>query len=85
MSKAGRLLVLSSLIAVVSLGCTSVRLQHSITRQATTLSRKAPGARVNLEADLIGKYVERLLAGRVAGLPGGGVTLELLKEHGFAD
>jgi hypothetical protein len=38
MSKAGRLLVLSSLIAVVSLGCTSVRLQHSITRQATTLS-----------------------------------------------
>ncbi|HJZ83592.1 MAG TPA: riboflavin synthase [Polyangia bacterium] len=56
------------------------------TRQATTLDRKPPGARVNLEADVIGKYVERLLAARAAGLPGGGgVTLALLKEHGFAD
>src|SRR5207245_5733238 len=58
------------------------------TRLSTTLDRKPAGARVNLESDVIGKYVERLLAARVAGLPAGtasGLTLDFLKEHGFAD
>ncbi|TAK80086.1 MAG: riboflavin synthase [Betaproteobacteria bacterium] len=32
------------------------------TLEVTTLSRLAPGARVNLEVDLIARYVERLLA-----------------------
>jgi riboflavin synthase len=32
------------------------------TLQATTLSRLAAGARVNLEADLVARYVERLLS-----------------------
>jgi riboflavin synthase alpha subunit len=35
---------------------------------------------VNLETDIIGKYVERLLVGRVEG----DVSLELLKKSGFA-
>jgi len=34
------------------------------TLERTTLGRKQPGALVNLEVDLIAKYVERLLAGR---------------------
>jgi riboflavin synthase len=34
------------------------------TLEATSLKRLAPGARVNLEADLLARYVERLLAGR---------------------
>jgi riboflavin synthase len=34
------------------------------TLQRTTLGFKRPGAAVNLEVDLIAKYVERLLAGR---------------------
>jgi riboflavin synthase len=34
------------------------------TLQATTLSRLAPGSRVNLEVDLIARYVERMLAER---------------------
>jgi riboflavin synthase len=34
------------------------------TLQATTLSRLGPGARVNLEADLIARYVERMLGER---------------------
>lgn len=51
---------------------------HSQAR--TTLARKGPGAAVNLEADLIGKYVEKLLGPRAAG----GLTLDKLKEHGFA-
>jgi len=33
------------------------------TLEVTTLSRLAPGARVNLEVDLIARYVERLLQG----------------------
>jgi riboflavin synthase len=34
------------------------------TLEVTTLSRLAPGVRVNLEVDLIARYVERMLAGR---------------------
>ena len=50
------------------------------TAKLTTLGFKSAGAGVNLETDIIGKYVERLLAGRVEG----GVSLELLKKSGFA-
>lgn len=34
------------------------------TLEVTTLKRLAPGARVNLEVDLVARYVERLLAAR---------------------
>ncbi len=50
------------------------------TAKLTTLGFKSAGDSVNLETDIIGKYVERLLAGRVEG----GVSLELLKKSGFA-
>ncbi len=50
------------------------------TAKLTTLGFKSVGDSVNLEADIIGKYVERLLSGRVEG----SVSLELLKKHGFA-
>jgi riboflavin synthase len=36
------------------------------TLAATTLGRVQPGAGVNLEADVIGKYVERMLHGQAA-------------------
>ncbi len=49
------------------------------TAKFTTLGFKAVGDSVNLESDIIGKYVERLLSGRVEG----GVNLELLKKTGF--
>ena len=57
------------------------------TQKRTTLHNKGAGDRVNLEVDLIGKYVERLLGGY---LPGSderkpsGLDLDKLKEHGFA-
>ncbi|HEY3355232.1 MAG TPA: riboflavin synthase [Polyangia bacterium] len=51
------------------------------TLASTTLPGKGAGAAVNLEADLIGKYVEKLLGPRAHGE---GVTLELLARHGFA-
>ena len=37
------------------------------TREATNLRGLVPGDRVNLEADIIGKYVEKLLGPRLAG------------------
>ncbi len=49
------------------------------TAKLTTLGFKAAGDSVNLESDIIGKYVERLLSGRVED----GVSLELLKKTGF--
>lgn len=51
------------------------------TQERTTLGAKSVGARVNIEADLIGKYVARLYE---LGRGGGGVTLELLESAGFA-
>ena len=54
------------------------------TLQGTTLAEKRVGARLNLEADLIGKYVARLAAAHTAGPPTGELTLTALKEHGFA-
>jgi riboflavin synthase len=50
------------------------------TAAVTTLGRLTPGARVNLEADLIAKYVHAFVAGRK---PGDGLTWEKLAEAGF--
>ena len=50
------------------------------TAAVTTLSRLAPGVRVNLEADLIAKYVHAFVTGRK---PAGGLTWEKLAEAGF--
>jgi riboflavin synthase len=54
------------------------------TLQQTTLGEKRAGETVNLEADLIGKYVARLSAGQGRALPTDSLTLAVLKEHGFA-
>lgn len=51
------------------------------TLEQTTLADRQLGDRVNVETDLIGKYVARLL-GAGNGQPGG-VTLELLAKSGF--
>ena len=37
------------------------------TQSETSLSQRKPGDRVNLEVDMLGKYVERLLAARIEG------------------
>lgn len=47
------------------------------TLRKTGLGQKAPGARVNLEMDVLGKYVARLLGQKT------GVTEDLLKKAGF--
>lgn len=49
------------------------------TAAATALSDKKRGDRVNIETDVIGKYVERLLTKR----SNAGITIDKLKEYGF--
>jgi len=57
------------------------------TGQETTLLEKGTGSRVNIETDLIGKYVEKLLFRGTAsaqGQSGGsGIQLETLIQQGF--
>ena len=58
------------------------------TGAATTLLRKRAGDVVNLENDIVGKYVEKLLSGGTACDRGGaaekgGITLEFLARNGF--
>jgi len=54
-----------------------------ITLEKTTLGQLAPGSQVNIETDVIGKYVLRHLHS-LGGHPGGVLTLEKLREAGFA-
>ena len=51
------------------------------TQLKTTLAQKGAGAAVNLEVDLIGKYVEKLVAPHAPS----GITMEKLREQGFVD
>jgi len=56
------------------------------TLQVTTLGRLKIGSRVNIEVDIIGKYVEKLLAGQpaiVSGQEPGRINPAFLAEHGF--
>jgi riboflavin synthase len=48
------------------------------TRENTTLGIMKPGDAVNLEVDIIAKYVDRLKQ-----RDNRGVTLDFLEEHGF--
>lgn len=54
----------------------------------TVLQHKQPGEKINIEYDLLGKYIERLLLQRTGETgdgerPGGGVTMEFLSRNGF--
>jgi riboflavin synthase len=58
------------------------------TLQATTLSELGVGSEINLEVDLLARYIERLLMGTSAKeveTQRNGVTLELLKRTGYCD
>jgi riboflavin synthase len=50
----------------------------------TTMSEFKPGTRVNLEVDIIARYLERLLLGdNAADKQSSGISLEKLQEYGF--
>ena len=53
------------------------------TGEETILLGKKPGDPVNLENDIVGKYVEKLLHFEREEEPKSGITMEFLREHGF--
>jgi len=55
---------------------------HTFTE--TTLGFKRPGDTVNLENDMIGKYIHHFLSGQNAHPHAQKVSLEFLSKHGFA-
>jgi riboflavin synthase len=59
-------------------GFTVAAIPHTLER--TTLGDKRAGEKVNLEADVLGKYIEKLMKGERAQ---GGLTFETLAEGGF--
>lgn len=53
------------------------------TRQETTLDRLRPGDRVNIETDLLAKYVQRLLSPVEESAGKSRLSLDFLANHGF--
>jgi len=53
------------------------------TLKETTLGDATVGTKVNLEVDLLARYLERLLKGDAAAISHGGITEELLQKSGF--
>ncbi len=55
-----------------------------VTQAETLFGEYRVGARVNLEVDIIARYLERLLLGERAAQPqGGSLSREFLAQHGF--
>lgn len=53
------------------------------TRQETTIGTLEVGSEVNLEVDLLARYLERLLSAPQGSQPASGVTETLLAENGY--
>lgn len=56
------------------------------TRQVTNLSAKGEGSLINIENDVVGKYVEKLLQpaeGSAAATPKSSITMDFLRQNGF--
>ncbi|MCR5757981.1 MAG: riboflavin synthase [Selenomonas sp.] len=54
------------------------------TRDVTNLGSKKMGSPINIETDVLGKYVEKMLTGgQIARKPQNTMTLDFLRENGF--
>jgi riboflavin synthase len=54
------------------------------TLQETTMGQFTTGTEVNLEVDIIARYLERLILGeKAADAKNSGISMDTLKEHGF--
>jgi riboflavin synthase len=53
------------------------------TAETTTIGGYSVGAKVNIEVDLLARYVERLLANDASLTEADGVSLDFLKVHGY--
>jgi len=77
-------------IAIDGISLTVVEVNHDSftvsiiphTAKMTTLGYKKPGDSVNLEADIIGRYVEKIMK-RSAGKGKASLSPQFLAEHGF--
>jgi riboflavin synthase len=70
-------------LTVARLAGTSLDIQIiPYTWEHTALADLRPGSEVNLEYDVLGKYVVRYMEAR-EGMAGGGLTEEMLREQGF--
>jgi len=86
-----RYVVLEGSIAVDGISLTVARLGPGsfetavipFTLRETNLGRRKPGDQVNLEVDMLGRYVEKLLARSRAQTEQGEVNEELLRNFGF--
>jgi len=54
------------------------------TKEVTTLIKKKVGDIVNLECDLVGKYIEKLISVKEETPVKGAIDMNFLSEHGFA-
>ena len=91
-SEVMRYLAAQAYIAVDGVSLTVVEVAQSTfsvslvayTQAHVTLPRRHVGDRVNLEVDILAKYVDRLLhRGGEGDRPGGRLTLGFLAQHGF--
>lgn len=55
------------------------------TREVTTLLTKSIGDEVNLECDMIGKYIEKFLTFQGPAAPASRINLDFLAQHGFLE
>lgn len=54
------------------------------TLQETTMGQLKVGTEVNLEVDIIARYLERLILGeKAADVKNSGISMDMLSEHGF--
>ncbi|WP_065219576.1 MULTISPECIES: riboflavin synthase [Butyricimonas] len=70
-----------TVVAVTDSGFTVSIIPH--TQDETTLVKKQVGDDVNLENDVIAKYVEKLMRPAAPAEPKGGLTLDFLLANGF--
>lgn len=70
-----------TVVAVTDSGFTVSIIPH--TQDETTLVKKQVGDDVNLENDVIAKYVEKLMRPAAPAEPRGGLTLDFLLANGF--
>jgi riboflavin synthase len=85
----GRYVVAKGSIAIDGISLTVASLDQDslavaivpLTYRGTALGARRPGDRVNLECDILAKYVEKLLAAREGTLPA--LTMDRLRDLGF--
>lgn len=83
-----RFLVYKGSVAIDGISLTIARLEGQVlavtiiphTYQNTALRERQPGSRVNLEVDILAKYVEKMVSGMARP---SGVTVDQLRENGW--